>query len=242
MTACCAPGRPCCRCAQAPRLCLPVVLAQRLACRPLCSGSKSSAPAALRLQACRMTQPSEHLGLTVHSLPTPVDAMTPHGPAAAEDAAGLAACAAPVIAVLHLLRRAARPVAHQLRDLIQPTVPMPACRRSPGRRSPQVPRKACRAVAAGGGGAAPATGLRAAVVRPAPVARDDWPRARPHRQGVAGHRRRAGEAGAAQALGRHARHARCCACPARSPGRWLVPAPGQRWKTTSTSSTRWASG
>mgnify|MGYP001420772931 CR=1 FL=1 len=75
-----------------------------------------------------MNEPSEPLGLTVHSLPTPVDAMT------RQRASGrfkmlliMAACAAPMIAS-YTLYYAMRPTggATAYSDLIQPTVPMPA--------------------------------------------------------------------------------------------------------------------
>ena len=75
-----------------------------------------------------MNEPSEPLGLTVHSLPTPVDAMT------RQRASGrfkmlliMAACAAPMIAS-YTLYYVVRPTggATAYSDLIQPTVPMPA--------------------------------------------------------------------------------------------------------------------
>lgn len=75
-----------------------------------------------------MTDPSEPLGLTVHSLPLPQDAM------ARQRASGrlkmlavLAVCAAPVIASYYLYY-VARPSGSgtAYSDLIQPTVPMPA--------------------------------------------------------------------------------------------------------------------
>ncbi len=75
-----------------------------------------------------MNEPSEPLGLTVHSMPTPVDAMT------RQRTSGrlkmlliVAACAAPMIAS-YTLYYVARPTggATAYSDLIQPTVPMPA--------------------------------------------------------------------------------------------------------------------
>ena len=75
-----------------------------------------------------MNEPSEPLGLTVHSLPQPVDAM------ARQRASGrwkmlliVAACAAPMIAS-YTLYYGIRPTggATAYSDLIQPTVPMPA--------------------------------------------------------------------------------------------------------------------
>lgn len=75
-----------------------------------------------------MNEPSEPLGLTVHSLPTPVEAMT------RQRASGrfkmlliMAACAAPMIAS-YTLYYVVRPTggATAYSDLIQPTVPMPA--------------------------------------------------------------------------------------------------------------------
>ena len=75
-----------------------------------------------------MNEPSEPLGLTVHSLPTPVDAMT------RQRASGrlkmlliMAACAAPMIAS-YTLYYVVRPTggATAYSDLIQPTVPLPA--------------------------------------------------------------------------------------------------------------------
>lgn len=75
-----------------------------------------------------MNEPSEPLGLTVHSLPKPVDAIT------RQRASGrfkmlliMAACAAPMIAS-YTLYYVARPTggATAYSDLIQPTVAMPA--------------------------------------------------------------------------------------------------------------------
>ncbi len=75
-----------------------------------------------------MNEPSEPLGLTVHSLPQPVDALTP------QRASGrfkmlliMAACAAPMIAS-YSLYYGVRPTggATAYSDLIQPTVAMPA--------------------------------------------------------------------------------------------------------------------
>ncbi|GCL62273.1 SCO family protein [Pseudaquabacterium pictum] len=75
-----------------------------------------------------MNEPSEPLGLTVHSMPTPVDAMT------RQRTSGrlkmlliVAACAAPMIAS-YTLYYVVRPTggATAYSDLIQPTVPMPA--------------------------------------------------------------------------------------------------------------------
>lgn len=75
-----------------------------------------------------MKQPSEPLGLTVHSLPQPVDALTQ------QRASGrfkmlliMAACAAPVIAS-YTLYYGVRPTggATAYSTLIQPTVPIPA--------------------------------------------------------------------------------------------------------------------
>ena len=80
-----------------------------------------------------MNEPSEPLGLTVHSLPKPVDAMT------RQRASGrfkmlliMAACAAPMIAS-YTLYYVARPTggATAYGDLIQPTVPMPAVAAQP---------------------------------------------------------------------------------------------------------------
>ena len=80
-----------------------------------------------------MNEPSEPLGLTVHSLPTPVDAMT------RQRASGrfkmlliMAACAAPMIAS-YTLYYVVRPTggATAYSDLIQPTVPMPAVAAQP---------------------------------------------------------------------------------------------------------------
>jgi hypothetical protein len=75
-----------------------------------------------------MNEPSEPLGLTVHSLPTPVDAMS------RQRSSGrfkmlliMAACAAPMIAS-YALYYGVRPTggATAYSDLIQPTVAMPA--------------------------------------------------------------------------------------------------------------------
>lgn len=80
-----------------------------------------------------MKQPSEPLGLTVHSLPAPVDALT------RQRASGrwkmllvMAACAAPVIAS-YTLYYGVRPTggATAYSALIQPTVPMPAIQAQP---------------------------------------------------------------------------------------------------------------
>ena len=80
-----------------------------------------------------MKQPSEPLGLTVHSLPQPVDAL------ARQRAGGrlkmlliMAACAAPVIAS-YTLYYGVRPTggATAYSALIQPTVPMPAVTAQP---------------------------------------------------------------------------------------------------------------
>jgi hypothetical protein len=90
-----------------------------------------------------MNQPSEPLGLTVHSLPQPVDAM------ARQRSSGrfkmlliMAACAAPMIAS-YALYYGVRPTggATAYSDLIQPTVPMPAVPAQPlGGGAPQVLR------------------------------------------------------------------------------------------------------
>lgn len=90
-----------------------------------------------------MTEPSEPLGLTVHSLPQPVDAM------ARQRSSGrfkmlliMAACAAPMIAS-YALYYGVRPTggATAYSDLIQPTVAMPAVPAQPlASGAPQVLR------------------------------------------------------------------------------------------------------
>lgn len=90
-----------------------------------------------------MNEPSEPLGLTVHSLPQPVDAM------ARQRASGrwkmlliVAACAAPMIAS-YTLYYGIRPTggATAYSDLIQPTVAMPAVSAQPlGGGAPQMLR------------------------------------------------------------------------------------------------------
>lgn len=75
-----------------------------------------------------MTEPSEPLGLTVHSLPQPREALTrQRASGRLKMLAVLAVCTAPVIAS-YFLYYVARPSGSgtAYSDLIQPTVPMPA--------------------------------------------------------------------------------------------------------------------
>lgn len=80
-----------------------------------------------------MTQPSEPLGLTVHSLPQPVDALNQQRTVGRwKMLLIMAACAAPVIAS-YTLYYGVRPTggATAYSTLIQPTVPMPAAPATP---------------------------------------------------------------------------------------------------------------
>ena len=203
----------------------------------------------IRPRRARQRQMPEPLGMTVHGVATP-DLSDPREVERSRTLRGrvrmllvLLVCAAPVIAS-YLTYFVIRPEGRSnYGTLILPTRGLPALalRTLDGVEVPAA--HAARPVAAGGGGAfVLRRGLPGPALHAAPAARDARPRTRPPRQGLVRHRRRPGGGTAARRRRGRPGDDGAARRPrgARRAG-WRRPR-GRRWKTTSTSSTPWASG